>query len=99
MLIHFENENLKDLIKDGKVIVDFFATWCGPCQMAGPVLEEIAKEHSNIKVIKIDIDKHEDIAREYGVMSVPTFVFYEDGNQINRQAGFMPKDVLLSYFN
>ena len=66
-MIHLENENFDELIKD-KVVVDFFATWCGPCKMLGPVFEELSTEINDIKFIKVDIDEHEDLCRKYKVI-------------------------------
>ena len=87
-LIHLEDENLEDLINNNKIlIVDFFATWCGPCKMLSPVLEEISKE---VTVVKIDVDKHEKLARDYGIMSVPTLIFFKDKNEVDKHIGFIP---------
>ena len=87
-LIHLEDENLEDLINDNKIlIVYFFATWCGPCKMLSPVLEEISKE---VTVVKIDVDKHEQLARDYGIMSVPTLIFFKDKNEVDKHIGFIP---------
>ena len=72
-MIHLEKENFDELIKD-KVVVDFFATWCGPCKMLGPVFEELSTEINDIKFVKVDIDEHEDLCRKYKVMSVPTLI-------------------------
>lgn len=98
MILHLKNENLKEEIKEGKVILDFYATWCGPCKMLSPMLESIANERSEIKVIKIDIDEHEDIAREYGIMSVPTLIYFNNGKEISKTNGFLPKEVILEQF-
>ncbi len=98
MILHLKNENLKEEIEKGKVVVDFYATWCGPCKMLSPMLEGIANERSDIKVIKIDIDEHEDIAREYGIMSVPTLIYFNDGKHISTTNGFLPKEVILEQF-
>ena len=87
-IIHLKNENFKDIIKD-KVLVDFYANWCGPCKMVGPELE---KAEGNIKVVKVDVDEFEDIAREYGVMSIPTLILFEDSKEIKRTIGFIDKD-------
>lgn len=94
-MIHLENENFNELIKE-KTIVDFYATWCGPCKMLGPVFEEVSKE-SNIKFVKVDIDEHEDLCREYKVMSVPTLILFEDGKEVRRNIGFIPKDKLIEF--
>lgn len=86
--IDYNNE-----IKDGLVIVDFYATWCGPCKMMHPILEEISKEY-NIKVLIIDVDKYENLAREFAVMSIPTLILYKDGNIVRKNIGFTPKNIL-----
>ena len=86
-IIHLENEEqFKELIKEDKILIDFFATWCGPCRMLGPVLEKV---ENGLKVIKVDTDKFEDIARSYGVMSIPTLILIEHGNEIKRNIGFI----------
>jgi len=91
-MIHLENENFNDLIKE-KTVVDFYATWCGPCKMLGPVFEDVSKE-SDIKFVKVDIDDHEELCREYKVMSVPTLILFEDGKEVKRNIGFIPKEKL-----
>lgn len=95
-MIHLENENFDELIKE-KVIVDFFATWCGPCKMLGPIFEELSTEISDIKFIKVDIDKHEDLCRKYKVMSVPTLIVFDKEKEVKRNIGFIPKDKLKEF--
>ena len=95
-MIHLENENFDELIKD-KVVVDFFATWCGPCKMLGPVFEELSTEINDIKFIKVDIDEHEDLCRKYKVMSVPTLIVFDKGKEVKRNIGFIPKDRLKEF--
>ena len=91
-IIHLENEkNFKELIKSNKILVDFFANWCGPCKMLASVLE---KAESGVKVIKVDTDEYEDLAREYGVMSIPTLVLLENGKEVKRNIGFIDKNKL-----
>ena len=94
-IIHLENENFNDLIKE-RVLVDFFANWCGPCKMLTPVLEKV---ESNIKVIKVDVDKYENLAREYGVMSLPPIILFESGKEIKRNIGFISKENLEKFLN
>ena len=94
-MIHLENENFSELIKE-KTVVDFYATWCGPCKMLGPVFEELSKE-VDINFVKVDIDNHEDLCREYKVMSVPTLILFEDGKEVRRNIGFIPKDKLIEF--
>ena len=91
-IIHLEkDEDFNKLIKSDKILVDFFATWCGPCRMLGPVLE---KAESDVKVVKIDTDEFEDLARSYGVMSIPTLILFEKGEEKKRNIGFIDKNSL-----
>jgi thioredoxin 1 len=87
-IIHITNENFKELIKE-KILVDFYANWCGPCKMIAPELERV---ESNVKVVKVDVDEFEDLAREYGVMSIPTLVLFNEGKEVKRNIGFMDKE-------
>ncbi len=92
-IIHGDSENFYDLIK-GEALVDFYATWCGPCKMMGPVLEEIKDE---IQVVKIDIDENPELAKKYGVMSVPTLIHFKNGMEHKVTVGYIPKDELLKW--
>ena len=85
MTINYEKEDFKEIIKE-RVLVDFYATWCGPCKMLSPLLENISKE---IKIVKVDVDKNEDLAREYGIMSIPCIILFEKGKEIKRNIGFV----------
>jgi len=94
MIIHIESvDQFNKEIASGKVLVDFFATWCGPCQMLAPVLEQLDKE-VNIKILKIDVDELSDLARIYRVMSIPTLVVLENGKMVKREMGYMPLEAL-----
>ena len=94
-IIHLTNENFKELTKE-KILVDFYANWCGPCKMLAPELERV---DSNIKVVKVDVDVFEDLAREYGVMSIPTLILFENGQEVKRNIGFMDKDRISNFIN
>ena len=94
-IIHGNENNFNEDIKKGKVLVDFYATWCGPCRMLGPVLEDLATDRSEIKIIKIDIDENRELAKKYGIMSVPTLMLFNDGVNISTKNGFMPKELLV----
>lgn len=87
--------------KETVFVVDFFATWCGPCQMMTPVIEEIEKdfEGKNVEFIKVDIDAAPDISNEYSVMSVPTFLILKDGKVAGQLVGAVPKDALVDKIN
>lgn len=91
--------NFNEQIKEGVVLVDFFATWCGPCKMQAPVLEELKEDRSDVKVVKIDVDQETEIARLYGVMSIPTLILFKDGKEIAKNVGFMPKELLVQWIN
>lgn len=89
-VIHGDGNNFKELIKKDLIVVDFFATWCGPCKMLGPVLESL----DSVEVLKIDVDECPDLAREYGIMSVPTLLIFKNGELKDKRSGFMPKEML-----
>lgn len=90
---YIENENeFEELIKKGKVLVDFYATWCGPCQLLSPILEEIEKENKEVIIVKIDVDKNEPLARKHGIMSIPTIEIYDKGNLVDKQVGLLSKE-------
>jgi len=88
------NQNFYDEISSGLVLVDFYATWCGPCKMMHPVINSIDDSHPELKVIKIDVDKHNEIARKYGVMSIPTILLFENGEIKQKNIGFIPQEVI-----
>ena len=89
------SDEFKTVINEGKVVVDFFATWCGPCKMLSPVMDEISNELSDINFYKVDVDKNEDIAREYGIMSIPTIIIFENGKVVNTLVGIRSKTELI----
>ena len=93
MLINLKEEKYEELVKEGLVVVDFYATWCGPCKMIGPVLEELSQE-LEIKVVKVDVDEHLEIAKNFAIMSVPTILIYKNNEIVDKLIGFMPKDEL-----
>lgn len=88
---NFEEEVLK---ADKKVLVDFYADWCGPCKMLAPIVEEVASEHEDLKVVRINIDNEESIAMDYQIMSIPTLVLIKDGNEVDRVIGAVQKKVI-----
>lgn len=90
---NFEKEVLQS---EKPVLVDFYADWCGPCQMMGPVVEEISNEVNDAKVCKINIDEQMSIAQKYGVMSIPTFIVFKNGDVADKKMGAMPKSAVLS---
>lgn len=88
----FENEVIKS---NQLVLVDFWAPWCGPCRMVTPILEEIAKEYSKVKIVQINVDENPGLAGEYGVMSIPTMMVFKDGKMVDKFVGAMPKPALV----
>mgnify|MGYP002517433661 FL=1 len=97
MVHHIEPGQIIDevLKSEGLVVVDFFATWCAPCQMLAPVLIELDKKYGDeVEFYKVNIDESEDAAIRYGVSSVPTLIFFKDGEEIDRQVGFADEDEL-----
>ena len=97
-MIHLEKENFNELITD-KAIVDFYATWCGPCKMLSPVFESVSEEIKDTKFIKVDVDKFEELCRNYKVMSVPTLILFENGKEKKKKIGFIPKEQLIKFIN
>lgn len=97
MVIEFNSKNFSEEVLESKipVIVDFFASWCGPCKMLGPVIEQLSDEYDGkISIGKVDIDENSDLAQKYEVMSVPTVIFFENGEVKHTANGFMPKEQL-----
>lgn len=95
-IVHVETNNFEELIKGDKpVLVDFFATWCGPCKMLSPILEQVAEETDKVVIAKCDIDECMEIAQKYNIMSVPTLVAFKGGEEIRRAVGFRQKTQLL----
>lgn len=93
MTINYEGNNFNEIIKE-KVLVDFYANWCGPCRMLSPELEKISDE---IKILKVNVDENQDLAKYYGVMSIPCIILFEDGKEIKRNIGFMPEGKLREF--
>ncbi|HIT58766.1 MAG TPA: thioredoxin [Candidatus Faeciplasma pullistercoris] len=91
-----ENFNTEVLGSDKPVLIDFWASWCGPCRMVSPIVDEIAQERTDIKVGKVNVDEQSELAAQFGVMSIPTLVVMKDGKVVNRSVGARPKRDILS---
>ena len=90
------NTNFNELLQDSKlVIVDFWATWCGPCRMLSPILDELEEEMADqITVVKVNVDDADEIAAQYRIMSIPTLLFFKNGQEVDKTVGAMPKPTL-----
>ena len=91
--MNYNGENFNEIINE-RVLVDFYANWCGPCKMLSPVVEKLSDE---IKILKVNVDSYQDLAREYGVMSIPCIILFENGKEIKRNVGFLPEAKLREF--
>ena len=93
MVINYDGSNFDEIIKE-RVLVDFYANWCGPCKMLGPVLEKVSDE---IKVLKVNVDDNQELARKYGVMSIPCVILFDNGKEVQRNVGFVSEAKLREF--
>lgn len=96
-VVYADSTNLEEQVKDGIVILDFYADWCGPCKMIGPVLEQVANENSDVKVVKVNVDENIGLAQQYGVQGIPALFVLKQGKVVSQKAGFMPKDAIVKW--
>jgi len=97
MATHVTDKDFEDKVLKSKipVLVDFYADWCGPCKAMAPIIEEAAKTYKGkVNVFKLDVDKSPDSAQKYGVMSIPTLVYFKGGKEVDRSSGALPKEAL-----
>lgn len=97
-ILTLTDKNFQQQVKNGTVLVDFWAAWCGPCRMMAPILNNVAEETQNtsVRVAKIDIEKYQSIAQQYNVRSIPTLIIFKNGKEKNRIVGVKQKDAILS---
>lgn len=81
------------------VLVDFWATWCGPCRMMTPVLEEISSEQTAVKICKVNVDENPQLAEKYGIMSIPCFILFKNGKAVKQQVGATSKEAMIGFIN
>lgn len=98
MKIDLNTENFDELIKDSLVLVDFYASWCGPCRMLSPILDEVIND-TNIKLIKVDVDKHQIIGKQYGIMTIPTMILFKNGEIVEKRVGMTSKEGLTKWID
>jgi len=98
MALEITDENIKEVINGGKpVVIDFWAEWCGPCRMVGPIIEELAKEYEGQVVVgKLNVDDNVETPNEYGIRNIPTILFFKDGQMVDKQVGAVQKSALVA---
>ena len=100
MIEHINDpKQFNEFIQEGKVLIDFFATWCGPCKMLSPVIEQVANEHPELKVVKVDVDEAPAIAAKYGIQAIPTLFLLKDGKTVANSMGYINKNQLENFIN
>jgi len=92
-----DEKNFEEFIKKGLVLIDFWAPWCGPCRMLGPILDELEKEITYIKFGKVNVDQEANLAEKYQISAVPTLIIFKDGEEIDRRMGYGPKSEIRSW--
>jgi len=100
MIKKINEERYEEAIKTGYSIVDFSATWCGPCQMLAPIMDEVSEEYNDrVKFYNIDTDENQNLAEKLSIQSIPTLMLFKDGNLVDTKFGFMPKNMITSWID
>ncbi len=98
-IIYANEQTFNEDVKEELVLVDFFANWCGPCKMLGPILENLSQTKEDVKIVKVDIDENESLAKTYGVMSIPTMILFKNGQEVAKNVGFMPEEEIINFID
>ncbi len=98
MTVNVTAENFDEEVLNykGKVLVDFWAEWCGPCMMLGPIIEEVSEEVDDVKFCKVNCDEARDVALQFGIMTIPNLIVFENGEQVNQSIGYIEKEDVLN---
>jgi thioredoxin 1 len=102
MAVELTDQNFEELVinSDKPVLVDFWAAWCGPCRMVGPIVEELSKDYDGKAVVgKVDVDANSEVAQKYGIRNIPTLLFFKGGEVVDKQVGVVPKPALAEKLN
>ncbi len=95
--VEVTDANFDEFVKNNpKVVVDCWAAWCAPCRMLGPIIDELAEEKTDVKFVKLDVDKNRAVPSKYGIMSIPTLLYFKDGQLVDKTLGALPKQVIES---
>lgn len=95
MLIKLQDKDFDSVVEKGIVMVDFYADWCGPCNILGPVIDNIAQSNPELSILKINVDEHPDLAEKHGVLSIPTLLFFKDGVSMDSSIGVVSENVIM----
>lgn len=99
MVKKIENNDMSEVLSSKCALVDFSAAWCGPCNMIGPIVEQLSEEKSDVEFFNVDVDKNPDLAMKYRIQSIPALVLFKGGEEVNRSIGFIPKDKIEEFIS
>lgn len=98
-IIHGNESDFDSLVSNGLVLVDFYADWCGPCRMLASQLEAIKDDRNDTKIVKINVDEAHELAKKYGIMSIPALKLFKDGKLVDNKIGYMPKELIQNWID